>query len=200
MKVETESIGGRIIELARRAKSAARLMSQISTGQKDIALANIAARLRESSSAIFRKNVDDLDRARPLVESGKMADPLYKRLKLDTQKLSDIIGGVEQVAALDDPVGKISLATELDDGLNLYRVNCPIGVIGVIFESRPDALVQISSLALKSGNAVLLKGGSEAESTNRALFDVIQAAVVESGIPADALTLLESREDVTALL
>ncbi|MGH9761250.1 MAG: glutamate-5-semialdehyde dehydrogenase, partial [Blastocatellia bacterium] len=199
MKVETESIGGRIIELARRAKSAARLMSQISTGQKDIALANIAARLRESSSAIFRKNVDDLDRARPLVESGKMADPLYKRLKLDTQKLSDIIGGVEQVAALDDPVGKISLATELDDGLNLYRVNCPIGVIGVIFESRPDALVQISSLALKSGNAVLLKGGSEAESTNRALFDVIQAAVVESGIPADALTLLESREDVTAL-
>ncbi|HYL99676.1 MAG TPA: glutamate-5-semialdehyde dehydrogenase, partial [Blastocatellia bacterium] len=122
------------------------------------------------------------------------------RLKLDNQKLKDIFEGVERVRSLDDPVGRTTLATELDDGLVLYRVTCPIGVIGVIFESRPDALVQISSLALKSGNAVLLKGGREAESTNSALFSVIQTAVVRAGLPDDAVALLRSREDVESLL
>ena len=101
---------------------------------------------------------------------------------------------------MSDPIGRVTLATELDEDLTLYRVTCPIGVIGVIFESRPDALVQISSLCLKSGNAVLLKGGSEAENSNRALFRAIHSSAVEQGIPAEAMALLESREDVNALL
>ena len=92
-----------------------------------------------------------------------MAEAAYRRLKLDQAKLREIVAAIEQVAQLEDPVGKITRAIELDEGLRLYRVNCPIGVIGVVFESRPDALTQIASLAIKSSNAVLLKGGREAE-------------------------------------
>jgi len=111
-----------------------------------------------------------------------------------------VIAGIQSLIALPDPVGEIRSATELDEGLELYRVTCPIGVIGVIFESRPDALVQISSLCLKSGNAVLLKGGSEASETNRALAQVISEATDAAGIPNGWLQLLETRADVGELL
>src|SRR5262249_45283632 len=145
-------------------------------------------------------NAQDINAARALVEAGSLSEALFRRLKLDPSKLWEMIAGVKQVAALDDPVGKITLATELDRGLRLYRVTCQIGVIGVIFESRPDALVQIAALSLKAGNAVLLKGGSEADRSNRVLFDVIHSAAAQSGIPGDALALLESRADVAELL
>jgi glutamate-5-semialdehyde dehydrogenase len=129
-----------------------------------------------------------------------MPDSLYRRLKLDEAKVRDLVAGVEQVAALEDPLGRVTLATELDEGLELCRVTCPIGVVGVVFESRPDALVQIASLAIKSGNAVLLKGGREAEHSNRALFEIFASAAASEGVPADALALLGGREDVAALL
>lgn len=196
----TETAEIRVMETARKAKAAARTLASLSTETRNRALATIAHRLSEARDQILQANAVDLDRARPLVESGQLAEPLFKRLKLDSAKLAGIIAGVERVAALDDPIGRVTLANELDDGLTLYRVNCPIGVIGVIFESRPDALVQISSLCLKSGNAVLLKGGSEAKATNTALFKVIEDAAVESGIPADSFSLLQGREDVKALL
>jgi len=189
-----------MIELARRAKAAARKMTRLTTEQKNRALEAIAASLAEHQDQILAANRRDLESARVEVQAGRMSESLYHRLELDQTKLAAIIAGVNQVKALEDPVGKITLATELDQGLELYKVNCPIGVIGVIFESRPDALVQISALALKSGNAVLLKGGSEAEHSNRALFTCIDAAAVGAGIPADSMALLESRADVEALL
>jgi len=189
-----------VIELACRAKAAARKMARLSTEEKNRALHDIAIGLAKNQDRILEANLRDLESARVELRSGRMSESLYHRLELDKTKVSGIIAGVNQVQALEDPVGKATLATELDEGLELYRVNCPIGVIGVIFESRPDALVQISALALKSGNSVLLKGGSEAENSNRALFACIHYAAVGAGIPADAMVLLESRSDIEALL
>jgi glutamate-5-semialdehyde dehydrogenase len=123
-----------------------------------------------------------------------------KRLRFDEKKLEEAIEGIHSLMALPDPVGKTLQATRLDANLDLYRVTCPIGVIGVIFESRPDALVQISSLCLKSGNAVLLKGGSEARDTNRVLADIIASAGERTGIASGWLQLLETRSDVKEML
>lgn len=191
---------GAIIEAARRARASLLPLARMSAEEKNRALISVARRMEESAEAIFAANREDLERARPLVESGEMSEALYRRLKLDEAKLKDIVSGIAQVAALEDPVGQVTLATELDEDLRLYRVSCPIGVIGVIFESRPDALTQIASLALKSGNAVLLKGGREAEQSNRVLFDIFHQAAAVAGVTSGALALLESREDVDALL
>jgi glutamate-5-semialdehyde dehydrogenase len=125
---------------------------------------------------------------------------LLKRLKFDENKIADVCAGIESLIKLEDPVGKTISGTELDKGLELYKVSCPIGVIGVVFESRPDALVQISTLCLKSGNAVLLKGGSEAQQTNRILAEVISQAGEKAGLPKGWIQLLETREDVAEML
>ena len=189
-----------VIEAAKKAKAASAQLARLSTADKNRALVGIARALESNADAIFAANRQDLEAAKLLVEAGEMNDTLYRRLKLDDGKLRDIVAGVEQVAALEDPVGKVTYGMELDEGLRLYRVNCPIGVVGVIFESRPDALVQITALCCKSGNAVLLKGGREAEHSNRALFETIQKAAADAGLPVDAMALLESREDVNEML
>ncbi len=189
-----------VIHMAQQAKAASGILAQISTDAKNDALLAIARNLKAQTDNILKANEKDLAAAQRLVDTGEMSDAGFRRLKLDEAKLADMIEGVQQVAQLEDPVGKITLTTELDEGLTLYRINCPIGVIGVIFESRPDALVQIATLCLKTGNSVLLKGGSEAEHSNRALFNAIQEALAEVNLPTDSLYLLESREDVNALL
>jgi glutamate-5-semialdehyde dehydrogenase len=189
-----------IIEVAKRAKAASGILARLTDVEKNAALCAIAERIKERAEEILAANKKDLQAARTLVAEGEITEALFRRLKLDEAKLADILKGIAQVAALEDPVGRITLATELDEGLRLYRVNCPIGVVGVIFEARPDALLQIATLCLKSGNGVLLKGGREAEHTNRALFAAIQAAVSEARLPADAFALLENREDVNAML
>ncbi|MEN3335886.1 MAG: glutamate-5-semialdehyde dehydrogenase [Blastocatellia bacterium] len=187
-------------EAAQKAKAASARLARLTAAEKNRALTQIALALESHAQDIYAANRRDLDRARPLVEAGEMPEALYRRLKLDEAKLRDMIAGVRQVVALDDPVGEITYAMELDENLRLYRVNCPIGVVGVIFESRPDALVQITALCFKSGNAVLLKGGREAEQSNRALFEIIQAAAASAALPADAMVLLERREDVDEML
>jgi glutamate-5-semialdehyde dehydrogenase len=189
-----------IVEIAKKAKAASVVLARLSDEQKNNALVAVAKGISCHSEEILAANKLDLLAAGPQVESGQMSAGLCHRLKLDDARLHDIVTGIQEVVAMGDPVGSVTLATELDEGLTLHRVTCPIGVIGVIFESRPDALVQISALCLKSGNAVLLKGGSEAENSNRALFKVIQSSAVEQGIPPEAMALLESREDVKALL
>jgi glutamate-5-semialdehyde dehydrogenase len=188
------------IEWAKQARISAGSLARMSTEDKNRALLGVARALEKFSNQILAANENDVSSARALVEKGEMPESLFQRLKLDQDKLSAIVAGVEQVAAMEDPVGKVTRAIELDQGLRLYRVNCPIGVVGVIFESRPDALVQIASLCLKSGNAVLLKGGSEAENSNRCLFDVILNAAIRAGVPEDAMWLLESRRDVNEIL
>ncbi|MGN0971503.1 MAG: glutamate-5-semialdehyde dehydrogenase, partial [Aristaeellaceae bacterium] len=182
--------------MAARAREAAWSLASSSLQMRNAALLAMADALCAQSDAIFAANSEDLAAA----EEQQLAAPLLGRLKFREEKLRAVTEGLRALAELPDPIGETTLARELTEGLNLYRVTCPIGVIGVIFESRPDALVQIASLALKSGNAVLLKGGREAQHTNAALCDALRAAAEQAGLPADFAQLLESREDVAAML
>ncbi len=185
-----------ITEVAAAAKSASIQLAAVETRVKSSALAEIAGALQHRSDEIISANKHDLAAA----EKNDLAAPLLKRLKFDQGKIAEVCAGIESLLKLDDPVGKTISATELDANLELYKVSCPIGVIGVVFESRPDALVQISTLCLKSGNAVLLKGGSEAAKTNRILADVISQAGGKAGLPRGWIHLLETRQDVAEML
>jgi glutamate-5-semialdehyde dehydrogenase len=168
----------------------------VDTKTKNKALVEIAKAIQLNSAQILSANKEDLARA----EADNLAAPLLKRLKFDEKKIAEVVAGIESLIKLEDPVGKTLSATELDKGLELYKVSCPIGVIGVIFESRPDALVQISTLCLKSSNAVLLKGGSEAAKTSAILAQFISKAGTSAGLPEGWLGLLETRQDVAEML
>jgi len=183
-------------ELARRVKEASIKLAGAGGELKNRALEEIAEALMKRKDQIIEANREDLIRS----EKENLSAPLLKRLKFDEAKIADVVDGIKSLMALEDPVGKTLLSTELDEGLELYRVTCPIGVIGVIFESRPDALVQISTLCLKSGNGVLLKGGSEARETNRILAEIIIRAAEEAGIPQGWAALLETRSEVSEML
>ena len=185
-----------ITERAAAAESASIRLAATKTEAKNAALNQIAKALQDRSSEIVAANREDLEAA----ERENLAAPLLKRLKFDEAKLADVCAGIQSLIKLDEPVGKTLAAIELDEGLELYRVSCPIGVVGVVFESRPDALVQISTLCLKSGNGVLLKGGSEAAHTNRILAETIATASEAAGLPAGWIQLLETRQDVTEML
>jgi len=185
-----------ISQLAAAAKSASIQLAAVETRVKDNALAEIAGALKRRSDEIISANRHDLAAA----EKNNLAAPLLKRLKFDQGKIAEVFAGIESLTKLVDPVGKTISATELDANLELYKVSCPIGVIGVVFESRPDALVQISTLCLKSGNAVLLKGGSEAAKTNRILAEIIAQAGEKVGLPKGWIQLLETRQDVAEML
>jgi len=185
-----------IIKAAAEAKKAKIRLTELSTEQKNKALTAIEKGLRLNINKIIAANQKDFTKA----EKENLSKPLLKRLRFDEEKIKDTIEEIESVIRLDDPSGKILSATLLDEGLALYKVTCPIGVIGVIFESRPDALVQISMLCLKSGNAVMLKGGSEAKNTNKILADIIRNAARKAGIPDGWMQLLETRQDVNEML
>ncbi|TVQ39690.1 MAG: glutamate-5-semialdehyde dehydrogenase [Spirochaetaceae bacterium] len=185
-----------VVDSARAARNASFLLAALPREAKDRSLASMAAALRTRSAEVDAANMRDLQRAR---EQG-VAEPLVKRLAFSGNKIEQSAVGVESVAALEDPTGRTLSARELDEKLELLQVTVPLGVIGMVFESRPDALVQISALCLKSGNAVLLKGGTEAAETNRVLFDIIVGATVQAGMPEGWIALLESRDDVRAML
>ena len=185
-----------LLEKARKAKEASYGMALLTREQKDSALDAIARALNAGKDRIFEANASDLKEA----EAAGLDKPLIKRLKFQDEKLADVTDGILSLKTLEDPVGRQTLHTTLDDGLELYRVTCPIGVIGVIFESRPDALVQIATLCLKSGNAVFLKGGSEAVNTNKALSDIIYEAGVKAGLPEGWLNLLTTRAEIADML
>ncbi len=185
-----------ITERAAVAKSASLQLAAAKTKAKNAALTEIAKTLERRKADVLQANQLDLEAA----EKANLAAPLLKRLKFDEAKLADVCAGIHSLINLDDPVGRTLSAVELDAGLELYKVSCPIGVIGVVFESRPDALVQISTLCLKSGDAVLLKGGSEAAQTNRILAEIIAEASEAAGMPAGWIQLLETRQDVAEML
>lgn len=171
-------------------------MSALSREMKDTALHHIIKALEDNADRIFEANSQDLEQA----HKENLEQPLMKRLKFDRIKLSETCEGIACLIKLEDPVGKTLRTMELDTGLTLFKVSRPIGVIGVIFESRPDALVQIATLCLKSGNAVLLKGGSEASATNQILASLILKAGIDAGLPQGWLGLLETRSDVNQML
>jgi len=185
-----------IAEIAREMKLASPEVAATSTETRNAALAAIKEALAANAAAIFEANEADLAAAE---ESG-VAPAIVKRLKFDQHKLDDVCAGIDDLIKLADPVGAVLLDRELDEGLRMRRIACPIGVIGVIFEARPDALVQISTLCLKSGNCSILKGGSETMRTNKALFELIHAAAVEAGMPELCTFQIEAREDIGKLL
>ncbi len=180
---------------AKAARQASYALAALTAEERNAALRGIQKALRGHAAEIYAQN--ELDMAQAQAE--QLAGPLLKRLKFDEKKMADVLSGLDSLLRLPDPLGRVTLARELTPGLNLYRVSCPIGVIGVIFESRPDALAQIASLCLKSGNAALLKGGREALRTNRALM----AALLEGAagiLPEGWAALLETRDDVNDML
>ena len=177
-------------------KKASPMMSGMTIEKRNEALEAIANALLANKEAIFMANAEDLAQA----EKDNIAAPVLKRLKFDEGKLRDVIAGIKDLINLEDPLFKEDLKRELDEGLRLFRVTCPIGVIGVIFEARPDALVQISALCVKSGNCMIIKGGSEAYNSNRTLFEIIYNAVKTVGIPDDSMLLLEARSEINELL
>jgi glutamate-5-semialdehyde dehydrogenase len=186
-----------VLEQAKAAKKASFRLAGASTELKNRALAAIAETLDANRKRILDENGKDQELAR----GSGLKESLFKRLVLTDKKIDQIVDSVRDVQRLEDPVGKTLLARELDRGLTLKKTTVPIGVIGVIFESRPDALVQISTLCVKSGNVVILKGGSEALYSNRALFQLIrEAAEATDAVFKDTLHLVETREQIGELL
>ena len=185
---------------AAAARDAAHVLARLDADARSRAVEAIADLLGRRTDTISAANAEDMAAARAAVAAGKLAPSLLQRLSLDRRRLDGLIEGMRQVAAMPDLVGLVTLATLLDDGLVLERVTCPIGVIAVIVEARPDALPQIVALGLRSGNAVLLKGGQEATRTNRVLLATMREALAGTAVPADAIALLEGRESVAAIL
>lgn len=189
------------LEIATKAKNASKKVATLSTEIKNKALLNIANNLKANEDKIFEANKMDLELAKPLVEAEKLSQSVFNRLKLDENKMRDMIQGIVDIANLEDPIGKTLLKRQLDDGLVLTKISCPIGVLGIIFEARPDVISQISSLAIKSSNAVILKGGKESINTNKAIMNVIQEALAKTeGFPENVLTQVFTRDDVKNML
>ncbi|WP_144920837.1 glutamate-5-semialdehyde dehydrogenase [Halorubrum salsamenti] len=195
---ETTDIERDTDELAEESQRAALRLANADESTRNDALRSIADALRANESAILDANARDVETAEEMLERGEYTQALVDRLKLDAAKLDDIAGMVESVAEQEDPLGRTLAARELDEGLELFRVSVPIGVVATVFESRPDALVQIAALALKSGNAVILKGGSEASESNRELHRVIREATAD--LPDGWAGLVEAHEEVDRLL
>lgn len=189
------------IEIAKNAKQASLKIAELNTEIKNSALSKIADFFEAHKTEIFEANKRDLEEAEKLVENGEITKATFNRLKLDENKMRDMIQGVRDIANLEDPIGKILFKRELDSDLTLTKISCPIGVLGIIFEARPDVISQISSLAIKSSNAVILKGGKESKHTNEKIMEIINSALNEvKEFPKNVVQQVFSREDVAEML
>ncbi|MEC4894039.1 MAG: glutamate-5-semialdehyde dehydrogenase [Oscillatoria sp. PMC 1051.18] len=189
--VDTRSL----VNIAQATREAARQLAVLSTADRNEAIATLATALEKATPDILAANAEDCQAAVDNISAA-----LYARLQLGESKLRSAIAGVRDVANLPDPVGAMQIKRELDAGLILKRVTCPLGVLGVIFEARPEALIQITTLAIKSGNGVILKGGKEAIRSCTELVKVIQAALAKTKVNPDAVQLLTTREEIRGLL
>ena len=185
-----------LVEIAIQTRQAARSLAVLSTEAKNQAIEAIAQALETAAPEILAANAADCQAA----EAEGIAKPLYNRLKLDAVKLQGAIAGVRDVGKLADPVGVVQINRELDQGLILKRITCPLGVLGIIFEARPEALIQIVSLAIKSGNGVILKGGKEAIRSCETLVKIIHKALVKTAVNPEAVQLLTTREETLEML
>ena len=192
----SDEVVSTVSERVQRAIEAGGRLARAPAESRSRALKALATALLEPEvrARILEANASDLAAA------SRLATPLVKRLKLDAAKLETLADGARQLASREDPLGTVLARRTLDEGLVLEQIRCPLGVLAVVFESRPDALVQIASLALRSGNAVLLKGGREARESNHALAEVVRVALERAGLPPDAIQLLDDRSEVEALL
>lgn len=187
--------------IAKEAKEASLKIAALSSEIKNSALNTIANAIEANAEKIFAANKIDLADAEKLVENGEITKSTFNRLKLDENKMRDMIQGVRDIAKLPDPVNKTILKRELDSNLVLEKITCPIGVLGIIFEARPDVISQISSLAIKSSNAVILKGGKESTNTNKTILEIInQALETVNDFPKNVVSQVFTREDVAEML
>lgn len=180
----------------KKVKQASIQLQGTSIENRNDALKEIIKALLEHKNEILEENHKDME----LAIENNIEKAVLGRLKFDEKKLQDVITGIHDLIKMEDPLFQTQLARELDEGLKLYKETCPIGVIGVIFEARPDALIQISTLCIKSGNCIILKGGSEAMKTNKILFQVILKAICSADLPKDSMMLLEARSEIKELL
>ncbi|MEH2069599.1 MAG: glutamate-5-semialdehyde dehydrogenase [Nostoc sp.] len=185
-----------LITIAAQTRQASSKLAILSTEAKNQAIAAIAEALELAQDEILKANIADCEAA----TTAGIAKPLYKRLQLDEHKLRDAIAGVRDVGKLADPVGEVQIHRELDTGLILKRITCPLGVLGIIFEARPEAAIQIVSLAIKSGNGVILKGGKEAVLSCEAIVKAIKQGLSHTAVNPDAVQLLTTREQTLELL
>ncbi len=189
------------IEIAKNAKQASLEIADLSSEIKNSALNSIADMIEENKQEIFESNKKDLEEAETMLSNGEISKSVFNRLKLDENKMRDMIQGIRDISKLEDPVGKILLKRQLDEDLVLQKVSCPIGVLGIIFEARPDVISQISSLAIKSSNSVILKGGKESKNTNKKILEIINNALDKvQGFPKNVIQQVFNREDVAQML
>ena len=189
------------INIAKAAKQASLEIADLNTDLKNRALTAVADAIEANKEEIFAANKKDLETAKDLVESGELSQSTFYRLKLDNNKMRDMISGIRDIIKLEDPVNKTLFTRELDKDLILYKISCPIGVLGIIFEARPDVIAQISALAIKSANAVLLKGGKESINTNKTILGIINSALDNiEGFPKNVLNQVFTRDDVAEML
>lgn len=193
-------MSGSVREIAERSQRASRSLAKSTAAQRASAINGIADALEQNSADILRANAVDVTAAADLVARGEMSAATLDRLRMDDSKLAEMARSVRAVAGLADPLGRVTERTELDSELILDKVTCPLGVLAVIFEARPDAVTQISALALKSGNAVVLKAGREVERTATVLVEIIRTALVACDLAEDAVSLVVGREAVRELL
>ncbi|KAJ3271245.1 hypothetical protein HDV01_006917 [Terramyces sp. JEL0728] len=187
-------------QLASAGKTASYKLQACSNQEKNIALRAIYNQLKNNKELIIQQNKLDLELAKQKVKDGELSQSLFNRLDI-AKKYDSLLQGVLDIEQLQDPTGQLQLAKQLDDGLELYRVSCPVGVLLIIFEARPEVIVQISCLAIKSGNSVILKGGKEANNSNICLMEMIQKALNDSKvIPPEAVQLVTTRDDIATLL
>src|SRR6266481_7765218 len=190
-----------VADIAMRARASSRILAKLPTEARNAILVNAANRIEEQVQEILAANALDCEKARVEVEEGRMASSLFDRLQTSEKGVADMAAKVRAVASLPDPIGRTLAVSDLEDGLVLHKVTCPLGVIGVIFESRPDVIPQVGALCLKSGNAVLLKGGREAANTNRVLAGIwVKVLTNFDEKLAGAVNLLHTREDVAEML
>jgi glutamate-5-semialdehyde dehydrogenase len=190
------TVRAKVLEAAKACPS----LSCSKDSERNSALKAMASLLTEKAAELLDANSEDVKKAETKVASGGITKSALKRLRLDAEKIEEMRRELMSVASLPPATGKTLSSLELDRGLELFKVSVPLGVVCCIFESRPDALVQISALCIKSGNAVILKGGSEAAATNRFLAGLVKKSLEENGLPAGAVQLIESRQDVKELL
>ena len=189
------------IQIAKNAKDASLKIADLPTKIKNKALVKIADKIESAKDEIFDANKIDLENAQKLVDEGKLSKSTFNRLVFSENKMRDMVAGIRDVANLDDPINKKLLVRELDSDLTLYKVSCPIGVLGIIFEARPDVIAQISSLAIKSANAVILKGGKESINTNKKILEVINSALSEvEEFPQNVVQQIFTHEEVAEML
>lgn len=189
------------LNIAKAAKKASLEIADLSGEIKNQALLRIADMIELNKKEIFDANKNDLEEALHMLENGEITKSTFNRLKLDENKMRDMVQGVRDIAALANPVGKKLFTRMLDSDLVLAKVSCPIGVLGIIFEARPDVISQISSLAIKSSNAVILKGGKESKNTNKKIMEIINKALEDvDGFPRNVVQQVFSRDDVAEML